>query len=201
MANNKILGTILVMVLGLIWTVSLAMAGENDTKAQETKNATTDLRRTVDVYLSGIEKSTSFRAWKELGDRALPILREIIKDKNEPPFKRARAIYALGAFGQRAENFKLLSSIAKKEKAIPTIRRAAVKTLIFVWKDAALPIIEPLIPKADPLLKEAIAQQLIYVKKNPKAKRILLKFKKDKSQIVRQAAEQSLNYLNDSNTK
>jgi len=80
-----------------MWTLALGLLVAAPAAAEE---AADDLRLTVETMLGGLETTATAEQWAALGEGAAPILLEIAGDESQRKSTRARAVAALGNFGQ-----------------------------------------------------------------------------------------------------
>ena len=85
-----------------------------------------DVREHVKAYLGSIDTPIHANQWKALGPRAVPMLEEIVKNHDDLPTRRAKAIDGLAALdGAQAQ--RLFSEIGTRESEPINVRFAAVR--------------------------------------------------------------------------
>jgi HEAT repeat protein len=120
-----------------------------------------DVRQHVDGFLGSIDTPIRPNQWKALGPRAVPILEAIVKNPEELPTRRAKAIDGLTALGDKSSP-ALFARIANTESEKINVRFAAVRGLAQVTpRPQAAQALRPLLEKSkDPRVRAVAAEQL-----------------------------------------
>ena len=118
---------------------------------------TTDVRKTVETLLGGIEKPAGDDEWVALGDVAVPHLLAIAGDEGTTRSTRARAVAALGNFsGEEVVGF--LRQVLDSGDA--TLQRKALRSLARAGGAAELERIGAFLDSENTTLREAAAHAL-----------------------------------------
>ena len=120
-----------------------------------------EVRQQVDGFLGAIDTPIRASQWQSLGPRALPILQAIVKNPDELPTQRAKAIDGLGALGDKT-SAALFARIANSESEKINVRFAAVRGLAQVTaRPHAAQALRPFLEKSkDPRVRAVAAEQL-----------------------------------------
>jgi len=125
-----------------------------------------DVRQHVKGYLGSIDTPIQANQWKALGPRAVPILEEIVKNPDELPTRRAKAIDGLAAAnGARAQ--ALFSEIGRRESEPINVRFAAVRALSQVTsRSRAQAALTPILHGAKDSRVRALAAEQLAIRSN-----------------------------------
>jgi hypothetical protein len=85
-----------------------------------------EVRSRVNAYLGAIDTAVPESVWKGLGPRAAGVLLEIFADKNEPSYRRARALGVLSVVAPQ-QAAKVAPGAAADEQEAYLVRLTAVK--------------------------------------------------------------------------
>lgn len=79
----------------------------------------------IEMYLGSFERPVTPAMWKQLGPAALPELEKIVRDPQQFPSRRARALNGIATIGSLTAP-DLMVEMAKDEKQPSTVRIAAM---------------------------------------------------------------------------
>ena len=115
-----------------------------------------EVRRRVEVLLSGYEHVPSASDWERAGPPAMvgEALVELARQDDARPSTRARAVSSM-RHAPTPEVRQYLLATVRDAHAVPLLRRKAIQSLGAVEGDAALPVIRPLLLDPDPFNREA----------------------------------------------
>jgi len=128
-----------------------------------------DVRQRVKGYLGSIDTPIQANQWKALGPRAVPMLEEIVKNHDELPTRRAKAIDGLAAAGGAREQ-ALFSEIGRRESEPINVRFAAVRALSQVTSRSRAPaVLTPILQGAKDSRVRALAAEHLAIRSNGEA--------------------------------
>jgi len=128
-----------------------------------------DVREHVKAYLGSIDTPIHANQWKTLGRRAVPMLEEIVKSRDELPTRRAKAIDGLAAVGG-GQALPLFSEIGKRESEPINVRFAAVRALSQVTsRSRAAAVLTPILEGAKDSRVRALAAEHLAIRSGGKS--------------------------------
>jgi hypothetical protein len=128
-----------------------------------------DLRAQIDAYLGTIDTPIRPAQWVALGPRANPILEGIVRQADEMPTRRAKAIDGLACLdGPNAP--ALFSEVARETDEPVTVRFAAVRGLAQVTPaQRAAAALRPILQTANDSRVRAVAAEQLARRTNGKS--------------------------------
>src|SRR6267154_1500376 len=128
-----------------------------------------DVRNHVEGYLGAIDTPIQASQWKSLGPRAVPVLEAIVKNPDELPTRRAKAIDGLAALGDKKAP-ALFTSVAGNENERINVRFAAVRGLARVTpRTHAAQTLKPLLEKSKDSRVRALAAEQLAIRSQGKS--------------------------------
>ena len=119
-----------------------------------------EVRQDATAFLNTIDRPISAEQWKALGPRAADVLEPIIRDPNQFPTRRAKALAGLAAAAP-ARAAALAGKMARDEEQPVIVRIAAVHAAGKVLSNAAAKSeLKPVLRGRDPGVRGAAAEAL-----------------------------------------
>jgi HEAT repeat protein len=149
------------MLVTFLVAANLSTAGTPLASRAADEPSDAAIRDRVNAYLGAIDPPVSVEQWQSLGPRAIPVLQSVVKNRNELPTRRAKAIGALAGL-HPPRSGPLFDTLAANEDEPLVVRLAAVRGLAQVTPAARVaPALRPFLERAkDSRVRGVAAEQL-----------------------------------------
>ncbi|MCG3172429.1 MAG: hypothetical protein GMKNLPBB_00581 [Myxococcota bacterium] len=149
--------TLIAFALAALFAAAPVLAnGTASSPAQLTRE---QVRRNIEVMLSGYEFIPGKSDWNRLGPLAESVLIDMSQDDKLESFQRARAISSLHHF-PTDRVFQHLEKLVTQPALDPYYRRKAVTAIGYTFQSRSVPVLQKALADSDEFVRDAAVQKL-----------------------------------------